>query len=99
VFIGLGGLIDYDHATACVEGRSYDTGSSVTFRVENALNDCGGQAMMSNDWLSLHPTNVDIGANCFLPGNDFQAIEIRPVGGSGSLSLKRMRVTFHGAVY
>ena len=99
VFIGLGGLIDYDHATACVEGRSYDTGSSVTFRVENALNDCGGQGMMSNDWVTLHPTNVDIGANCFIPGNDFQAIEIRPVSGSGSLSLKRLRVTFHGAVY
>jgi len=99
VFIGLGGLIDYEYATACVEGRSYDTGSSVTFRVENALNDCGGQGMMSNDWVTLHPTNVDIGANCFIPGNDFQAIEIRPISGSGSLSLKRMRVTFHGAVY
>jgi len=99
VFIGLAGLVTYDYVTACVEGRSYSVGSSVTFRVENALNDCGGQAMMSNDWFSLHPTNVDVGADCFIPGNDFQAIAIRPVSGSGSLSLKRMRVTFHGAVY
>mgnify|MGYP000234552991 CR=1 FL=1 len=99
VFIGLEGLVTYDYVTACVEGRSYSVGSSVQFRVENALNDCGGQAMMSNDWFSLHPTTVDVGDNCFIPGNDFQAIAIRPVGGSGALSLKRMRVTFHGAVY
>jgi cysteine-rich repeat protein len=99
VFIGLEGLVDYAYATACVEGRSYSVGSSVTFRVENALNDCGGQGMMANDWFSLHPTSVEIGPECFLPGNDFQAIEIRPVGGSGSMSLKRMRFTLHGAVY
>jgi cysteine-rich repeat protein len=99
VFIGLGGIVSYDYATACVEGRSYSVGSSVTFRVENALNDCGGQGMMSNDWFSLHPTSVDLGPNCFLPGNDFQAVEIRPIGGSSSLSLKRMRFTLHGAVY
>jgi len=93
-YFGLTGLT-YQHATVCVEGRSYSVGSSVTFRVENAANKCGAYGMMANDW-SVHATGVDLG-NCFIGGNNFQAVQVQPSGGSGALSLKRVRVTLHGA--
>jgi cysteine-rich repeat protein len=96
VYFGLAGL-SYDYATACVEGRSYSVGSSVTFLVSNPKNDCGNTGMMANDW-TVHATGVDVG-DCFIGGDDFQAVQIEPMGGSDALSLKRLRVTLHGATY
>ncbi|WP_293246866.1 hypothetical protein [Nannocystis sp.] len=96
VYFGLVGL-NYTYATVCVEGRSYSVGSSVEFFVEEAKTKCGDYGMMANDW-SIHATGVDL-QDCFLPGDDFQAVQVQPSGGSGSLSLKRLRVTLHGASY
>jgi hypothetical protein len=52
---------------------------------------------MANDW-SVHATGVDMD-ECFLSGDDFQAVQVQPTGGSGALSLKRLRVTLHNAAY
>nr|WP_293173372.1 DUF4215 domain-containing protein [Nannocystis sp.] len=96
VYFGLVGL-NYTYATVCVEGRSYSVGSSVTFRVQEASSKCENFGMMANDW-SVHATGVDM-QDCFIPGNNFQAVQVQPSGGSGALSLKRLRVTLHGASY
>jgi len=96
VYFGLVGL-NYTHATVCVEGRSYSVGSSVTFFVEEASSKQGEYGMMANDW-TVHATGVDMQAY-FIPGADFQAVQVQPSGGSGSLSLTRLRVTLHGASY
>jgi cysteine-rich repeat protein len=96
VYFGLVGL-SYTYATVCVEGRSYSVGSSVQFFVEEAKNKCGDYGSMANDW-SVHATGVDM-QDCFLPNDSFQAVQVQPSGGSGSLSLKRLRVTLHGASY
>jgi cysteine-rich repeat protein len=96
VYFGLAGL-NYTYATVCVEGRSYSVGSSVTFLVQEAKSKCGDYGMMANDW-SVHATGVDM-ADCFIPGDEFQAVQVQPSGGSGALSLKRLRVTLHGASY
>jgi len=96
VYFGLVGL-NYTYATVCVEGRSYSVGSSVQFFVMEAKTKCGDYGMMANDW-SVHATGVDL-QDCFLPGDSFQAVQVQPSGGSGSLSLKRLRVTLHGASY
>jgi cysteine-rich repeat protein len=98
LFIGLVGLSSYSHATVCVEGRSYATSSSVIFDVIQLPGGCGDSGMMSNDWFDLHPTNIEMGS-CFTPGEDFQALEIRATGGSSSMSLRRVRLTLHDAVY
>ena len=97
VYFGLMGLSGYDYATVCVEGRSYSVGSSVTFKVMEAKTKCGDVGMMAQDW-SVHATGVDLGG-CFLANDDFQAVQVQPSGGSGALSLKRLRVTLHGAQY
>ena len=96
VYFGLVGL-SYSYATVCVEGRSYSVGSSVTFRVQEAKTKCENFGMMANDW-SVHATGVDMD-ECFLAGDDFQAVQVQPSGGSGALSLKRLRVTLHNASY
>ncbi|MBZ5715024.1 DUF4215 domain-containing protein [Nannocystis pusilla] len=96
IMFGIGGLT-YDYATVCVQGRSYSVGSSVTFTVQNQLNDCGGVGMMANDW-SIHSTGVDLGT-CIVDNNEFQGLRIFASGGSGALSLTRLRFTLHGAVY
>ena len=96
VYFGLVGL-NYTYATVCVEGRSYSVGSSVQFFVQEAKTKCGDYGSMANDW-SIHATGVDM-QDCFLPGDDFQAVQVQPTGGSGALSLKRLRVTLHGASY
>ncbi len=96
VYFGLVGL-NYTYATVCVEGRSYSVGSSVTFRVQEASSKCENFGMMANDW-SVHATGVDM-QDCFIPGEDFQAVQVQPSGGSGALSLTRLRVTLHGASY
>jgi cysteine-rich repeat protein len=96
VYFGLVGL-SYSYATVCVEGRSYSVGSSVTFLVQEAKTKCGNSGNMANDWV-IHATGVDLD-ECFLADDDFQAVQVQPSGGSGSLSLKRLRVTLHNAVY
>ncbi|MCY1062916.1 DUF4215 domain-containing protein [Nannocystis sp. SCPEA4] len=96
IMFGIGGLT-YDYATVCVQGRSYSVGSSVTFTVQNQLNDCGDVGMMANDW-SIHSTGVDLGT-CIVENNEFQGLRIFASGGSGALSLTRLRFTLHGAVY
>ncbi|WAS98459.1 DUF4215 domain-containing protein [Nannocystis punicea] len=96
IMFGIGGLT-YDYATVCVQGRSYSVGSSVTFTVQNQLNKCGSTGMMANDW-SIHSTGVDLGT-CIVDNNEFQGLRIFASGGSGALSLKRLRFTLHGAVY
>ena len=96
VYFGIAGL-SYTYATVCVEGRSYSVGSSVTFFVEEAKTKCGDYGMMANDW-TVHATGVDM-ADCFIQGDEFQAVQVQPSSGSGSLSLKRLRVTLHGASY
>jgi cysteine-rich repeat protein len=96
VYFGLAGL-NYTYATVCVEGRSYSVGSQVQFFVMEAKSKCGDYGMMANDW-SVHATGVDL-QGCFIPGDEFQAVQVQPSGGSGSLSLKRLRVTLHGASY
>jgi len=96
VYFGLVGL-SYSYATVCVEGRSYSVGSSVTFLVQEAKTKCGNSGNMANDWV-IHATGVDLD-ECFLAGDDFQAVQVQPTGGSGSLSLKRLRVTLHNASY
>ena len=89
--------LTYDHATVCVQGRSYSVGSSVTFTVQNQLNKCGATGSMANDW-SIHSTGVDLGT-CIVGNNEFQGLRIFASGGSGALSLTRLRFTLHGAVY
>ena len=96
VYFGLAGL-DYDYATVCVEGRSYSVGSSVTFFVMEAKSKNGDYGMMANDW-TVHATGVDM-QHFFLSNDEFQAVQVQPSGGSGALSLKRLRVTLHGASY
>jgi len=96
VMFGIGGLT-YDHATACVQGRSYSVGSPVIFTVQNQLNKCGGEGMMAQDWM-IHSAGVDLGT-CILGDNEIQGLRIFPSGGSGALSLMRLRLTLHGAVY
>ncbi len=96
VYFGLAGL-SYTYATVCVEGRSYSVGSQVQFFVMEAKSKCGDDGMMANDW-SVHATGVDM-QDCFLAGDEFQGVQVQPSGGSGSLSLKRLRVTLHGASY
>ena len=96
VYFGLAGL-DYDYATVCVEGRSYSVGSSVTFFVMEAKSKNGDYGMMANDW-TVHATGVDM-QHFFISNDEFQAVQVQPSGGSGALSLKRLRVTLHGASY
>lgn len=96
IMFGIGGLT-YDYATVCVQGRSYSVGSSVTFTVQNQLNKCGATGSMANDW-SIHSTGVDL-ETCIVDNNEFQGLRIFASGGSGALSLKRLRFTLHGAVY
>ena len=96
VYFGLVGL-SYSYATVCVEGRSYSVGSSVQFKVQEAKTKCENFGSMANDW-SVHATGVDMD-ECFLSGDDFQAVQVQPTGGSGALSLKRLRVTLHNAAY
>jgi len=96
VYFGLVGL-NYTHATVCVEGRSYSVGSQVTFLTQEAKTKCGGNGSMAQDWV-VHATGVDM-KTCFIPGDSFQAVQVQPSGGSGALSLKRLRVTLHGATY
>jgi cysteine-rich repeat protein len=96
VYFGIAGL-NYTYATVCVEGRSYSVGSQVQFFVMEAKTKCGDYGMMANDW-TVHATGVDL-QDCFIPGDEFQAVQVQPSGGSGSLSLKRLRVTLHGASY
>ncbi len=96
VYFGTVGLT-YTYATVCVEGRSYSVGSSVTFFVQEAKSKCGDYGSMANDW-SVHATGVDL-QDCFFPNDSFQAVQVQPSSGSGSLSLKRLRVTLHGASY
>ncbi|MCY1006610.1 hypothetical protein OV079_13825 [Nannocystis pusilla] len=96
IMFGIGGLT-YEYATVCVQGRSYSVGSSVTFTVQNQLNKCGATGSMANDW-SIHSTGVDL-ETCIVDNNEFQGLRIFASGGSGALSLKRLRFTLHGAVY
>lgn len=96
IMFGIAGL-SYDWASVCVQGRSYSVGSSVTFTVQNQLNQCGDVGSMANDW-SIHSTGVDLGT-CIIDNNEFQGLRIFPSGGSGALSLTRLRFTLHGAVY
>ncbi|MDC0719560.1 DUF4215 domain-containing protein [Nannocystis bainbridge] len=96
IMFGIGGLT-YDHATVCAQGRSYSVGSSVIFTVQNQLNKCGSTGSMANDW-SIHSAGVDLGT-CIVGNNEFQGLRVFASGGSGALSLKRLRLTLHGAVY
>ena len=96
VYFGLVGL-NYTHATVCVEGRSYSVGSSVTFFVQEASTKVGEYGMLSNSW-EVHKSGIDM-QHFFIAGKNFQAVQIQPSSGSGSLSLKRLRVTLHGATY
>ncbi len=96
VYFGLAGLT-YDYATVCVEGRSYSVGSSVTFFVMEAKTKVGDYGMMANDW-TVHATGIDM-QHFFINNDEFQAVQVQPSSGSGALSLKRLRVTLHGANY
>ena len=96
VYFGLAGLT-YDYATVCVEGRSYSVGSSVTFFVMEAKTKVGDYGMMANDW-TVHATGIDM-QHYFINNDEFQAVQVQPSSGSGALSLKRLRVTLHGANY
>lgn len=98
IMLGLAGLTSYSYASVCVEGRSVSATSSVTFDVYNPLNGCGNTASMSHDWLSFHPTGIDLGT-CLIPNDDFQAVRIEPSGGSGNLGVIRVSVILHDAVY
>jgi hypothetical protein len=97
IMIGLGDLISYDHATVCVEGRSYSTSSSVIFDVYNPWNGCGASATMGNDW-TVHAVSLDLGS-CYIAGNNTQAVRVDPSGGSSALNLTRLTFVLHGAVY
>jgi hypothetical protein len=98
LMIGLEELVDYDHATVCVEGRSASATASVLFAVYNPLNDCGvTNISMAHDWV-MHAEGIDLGS-CLVPGGGVQAVRLEPTGGSSALGVKRMRVTLHGAVY
>ena len=96
VMFGIGGLT-YTSATVCVQGRSYSVGSSVTFTAQNQLNQCGGTGMLSNSW-QVHTAGVNIGT-CIVQNNEFQGLRVFPSGGSSALSLKKLRLTLHGAQY
>ncbi|PRQ04768.1 hypothetical protein ENSA5_05330 [Enhygromyxa salina] len=98
IMIGLQDLNDYDNVSVCIEGRSISVGSSATMAVSNPLNDCGVQdVQISHSW-EVHKVGVDLGT-CLVPGAGTQAVRIEPWGGSGTVGLKRVRVTLHGAVY
>jgi hypothetical protein len=97
MMIGLQGLVDYDYASVCVEGRSISVGSSAIFDVGNPANGCGVEAEISNTW-DVHAVAVDLG-DCLTPGQETQAVRIDPWGGSGIIGIKRVRVTLHGAIY
>ena len=96
VMFGIAGLT-YTSATVCVQGRSYSVGSSVIFTAQNQLNKCGNTGSLPNSW-QVHKSGVDIGT-CVVNNNEFQGLRVFPSGGSSALSLKKLRLTLHGAVY
>ena len=99
IMLGLGDLISYEYATVCITGRSISVGSSVTVDLRNpALGLCGGQTSLSNSW-QVHAGGVTLPSSCFAAGNDFQALQIEPTGGSGRLGLRSARITLHKPVF
>ena len=95
LMIGLEEMLSYQSMTVRLEGRSRSTCCSLTFYVTNPLNNCGTSAQMSNDW---NPDIIDVPLNtCLLtgPSGRIEAVRIDPQ--SGTMALRRMRVTLHGA--
>ncbi|NVB36279.1 hypothetical protein G6O69_00445 [Pseudenhygromyxa sp. WMMC2535] len=97
IMIGLAGMVSYDYASVCYEGRSVSVSSSATVDVYNPFNGCGVETQISHSW-EVHKVGVDLG-DCLIPGNNTQAVRLDPWGGSGRLGLVRLRLTLHGAVY
>ncbi|MCA9686295.1 MAG: DUF4215 domain-containing protein [Myxococcales bacterium] len=99
IMMGLPTLQSYEKATVCLVGRSISVGSSVTVLLENPANGyCGAQVSLSNSWWA-DPMGAELPKNCLTPGNDFQALQITPMGGSSHLGLQRARLTFHKPVF
>ncbi|MEZ4452771.1 MAG: hypothetical protein R3B09_25140 [Nannocystaceae bacterium] len=98
IMIGLGDLISYESATVCITGRSISVGSSVTVEISNPAFGCAADTMLSNVW-QLNTGGVDLGNDCLVAGNDFQAVQFAPIGGSGHLGLRSARVTLHKPVF
>ncbi len=99
IMFGLATLQSYESATVCITGRSISVGSSVTVDLRNpALGLCGAATMLSNSW-QVHAGGVTMPANCLAPGNDFQALQIQPNGGSSRLGLRSARITLHKPVF
>lgn len=98
IMLGLGDLISYEYATVCITGRSISVGSSVTVTLSNPAVGCGGTTMLSNSW-QVHAGGIMLPNTCFIAGNDFQALQIEPSGGSGELGLRSARLTLHKPVY
>lgn len=93
LMLGLVPLISYTGATVELEGRSRATSSPVFFDVTNPLNGCGGSATMNQDWT---PDIVHVSlSGCFVVGGAVQAVRVDPT--SGTIALRRMRLTLHGA--
>ncbi|MEQ9496102.1 MAG: hypothetical protein RIT81_04565, partial [Deltaproteobacteria bacterium] len=93
LMIGLVPLITYTGATVELEGRSRATSSPVFFDVTNPLNGCGASGTMNQDW-TPDIVQLDL-TGCFIPGGAVQAVRVDPT--SGTVALRRMRLTLHGA--
>lgn len=95
LMIGLEEMQSYQSVTVRLEGRSRSTCCSLTFYVTNPLNNCGSSGQMSNDW-NPDIIDVDLGT-CLLtgPSGRIEAVRIDPQ--SGTMALRKMRVTLHGA--
>jgi hypothetical protein len=95
---GLTTLQSYESATVCVEGRSISVGSPVTVDLLNPKYGCGAQIMLSQSWWA-DPAGAELPQGCLKPGDNFQALQIDPSGGSNHLGLRSVRITLHKPVF
>jgi hypothetical protein len=95
LMFGLVSMQSYTTATVELEGRSRACCSGVTFDVYNPATGCGDTATMSQDW-TADIVVLDL-TGCFTPGSALQAVRVDPT--SGAIALRRMRLTFTGAVW
>ena len=101
LMLGFEELIDYDHATVCIEGRSVHTSSPVTVTLSNPTTSCSVSGQLTQAWTEGDPAHIprlglDIG-KCFTPGVDTQALRVQGSGGSSRVGVHRLRITLHGA--
>ncbi len=94
LMFGLVPLIGYVGATVELEGRSRATSSRVLFDIYNPANGCGvAGAEMDQDW-TPDVVQLDL-TGCFTAGSNLQAVRVEPT--SGTIALRRLRLTLHGA--